>query len=306
MNTVVSYIRNFLKEDFNPKYYLSVALFLGICVYMSYNFGFNTYVNRFYGKPLYFVFHFLMYVISYYMIIGIQVLFKREIPLKSFKFWGLSLIGILIISLDVSLPYYKILTSFRSHALFSFGYSIFKETVCVITIIFPLWFLWKKYFDTESFFGLTFRGFDWKPYAVLLLLMFIVIAISLQSSPVSNYYPTYKSGNAHTVLGISEWIIVAIYELFYGLDFISIELFYRGFMVIGLGALLGKEAIMPMASLYCFLHFGKPYPETISSIFGGYILGIIALYSRNILGGVFIHVGIAWMMELLSYLRKIS
>jgi membrane protease YdiL (CAAX protease family) len=57
-----------------------------------------------------------------------------------------------------------------------------------------------------------------------------------------------------------------------------------------------------MAATYAVLHFGKPMGETISSFFGGYILGVLALYTRNIWGGVFIHVLLAFGMEVFAYL----
>jgi len=58
-----------------------------------------------------------------------------------------------------------------------------------------------------------------------------------------------------------------------------------------------------MVAAYAVLHFGKPLGESIGSIFGGYILGIIALYSRNIWGGVFVHGGIALLMEIFAFLQ---
>ncbi len=67
---------------------------------------------------------------------------------------------------------------------------------------------------------------------------------------------------------------------------------------------MGKNVILPMAATYAVLHFGKPIGETISSIFGGYILGVIALYSRNIWGGVFIHGGTAFFMEAFAFLKQ--
>ena len=54
----------------------------------------------------------------------------------------------------------------------------------------------------------------------------------------------------------------------------------------------------------CFLHFGKPAGEAISSIFGGYILGILAFRSRNIYGGLIAHLGVAWGMDWLAFLNK--
>ena len=65
--------------------------------------------------------------------------------------------------------------------------------------------------------------------------------------------------------------------------------------------LLGKEAVLPMVSMYAFLHFGKPLGETIGSVFGGYILGVIALKKEHIFGGFIIHVGVAYLMEITAF-----
>jgi len=89
-----------------------------------------------------------------------------------------------------------------------------------------------------------------------------------------------------------------MFELFYGLDFFSTELYFRGFLVLAFVRWLGPAAILPMAVFYVTIHFGKPLGETISSFFGGYLLGIFAYYSRSIWGGVLVHIGLAWLMEL--------
>ncbi|MDP6435740.1 MAG: hypothetical protein QGG46_00705 [Gammaproteobacteria bacterium] len=67
--------------------------------------------------------------------------------------------------------------------------------------------------------------------------------------------------------------------------------------------LLGKDCILPMVALYTSIHFGKPLGECLGSIFGGYILGVIALYTRNIWGGTIIHIGVALTMELAAHLQ---
>jgi hypothetical protein len=43
--------------------------------------------------------------------------------------------------------------------------------------------------------------------------------------------------------------------------------------------------------------------EAISSVFGGYILGILALQKGNITGGIVLHLGVAWMMELFAHVQ---
>ena len=60
----------------------------------------------------------------------------------------------------------------------------------------------------------------------------------------------------------------------------------------------GKDAILPMACFYCTIHFGKPLGECISSYFGGMLLGIVVYNTRSIFGGLMVHLGIAWLMEI--------
>jgi membrane protease YdiL (CAAX protease family) len=59
-----------------------------------------------------------------------------------------------------------------------------------------------------------------------------------------------------------------------------------------------------MASFYCYIHFGKPLGETLGSIFGGYVLGVIAYRTGSIYGGILVHLGVAWLMELTAFLQK--
>ncbi len=66
---------------------------------------------------------------------------------------------------------------------------------------------------------------------------------------------------------------------------------------------MGKEAVFAMASVYCFIHFGKPVGEVISSFFGGYILGVIALNHKNINGGIIVHLRLALMMEIAAIIQ---
>ena len=55
-----------------------------------------------------------------------------------------------------------------------------------------------------------------------------------------------------------------------------------------------------MVGVYAFVHFEKPMVEAIGSMVGGFILGVIALYSRSILGGIVIHLCVALLMDSLA------
>jgi membrane protease YdiL (CAAX protease family) len=131
-----------------------------------------------------------------------------------------------------------------------------------------------------------------------------IVVIASFHENFNTYYPVYKSNGAAEYWNISESVTLAGYELAYGWSFVSVELLFRGFLVIGLVNIMGRHAILPMVVCYCFIHFGKPIGECISSVFGGYILGVIAYYSRSIFGGIFIHIGLAWLMEITASLNS--
>jgi hypothetical protein len=170
----------------------------------------------------------------------------------------------------------------------------------VITIIILI--IWKRFYYKDNFFGCTWKGFAWKPYLSLLLLMIPLVAAASTQPDFLRMYP--KLANINEVLdGVTyKWIYYLLYELSYGSDFISVELFFRGFLILSFIKFAGKDAILPMACFYCTIHFGKPLGECISSYFGGMLLGIIVYNTRSIVGGLIVHLGIAWLMELGGYI----
>lgn len=171
-------------------------------------------------------------------------------------------------------------------------------------MVFPL-FLFYLYYEKQksSFYGFTSANINLKPYWILLLLMMpLVFAASFDES-FQNQYPSLKDNTAAAYLGWPNWVTFLIFELAYGFDFVSVELMFRGFIVIGMVKVLGRGAILPMVVTYAFYHYGKPPGEAISSIFGGYILGVIAYETRSILGGIIVHIGVAWMMEFFAFLQ---
>jgi membrane protease YdiL (CAAX protease family) len=92
------------------------------------------------------------------------------------------------------------------------------------------------------------------------------------------------------------------FEVVYALDFISIEVFFRGFMILAFLKILGPKAIIPTAAFYFSIHFGKPIGETISSFFGGVLLGYLSYRKQSIWGGILVHIGIALLMELGAFI----
>ena len=168
----------------------------------------------------------------------------------------------------------------------------------MIMIVLVLLIIRRIFHPNENFYGIKTKGIDWKPYWLMLLIMLPLITAASTQNDFLQMYPKMKmmSGFAHPEnFGFWEKLL---FELAYGSDFISIELFFRGFLVLGFVKWFGKDVILPMALFYCTIHFGKPLGECISSFFGGVLLGVVAYNTRSILGGLIVHLGIAWLMEL--------
>jgi hypothetical protein len=153
--------------------------------------------------------------------------------------------------------------------------------------------------------GLTRTNFNALPYFGLLLCTIPLIALASTQHDFLLVYPKVKNLTFINGYAKPEWPWKLLYEISYGLDFLGIELFFRGLLIVVLVNYVGPDAILPMAAFYCTIHFGKPLGECISSFFGGLILGVLAARTRTILGGLIVHLGLAWLMELGGWLGSL-
>lgn len=97
---------------------------------------------------------------------------------------------------------------------------------------------------------------------------------------------------------------VLLWELFYGLQFFSLEVFFRGFMLAEAKLKYGWRSVLFMVVPYVMIHFGKPGAETVGSLIAGGVLGLLALRTGSIWGGVTIHIAVAWSMDIASMLQR--
>jgi len=308
MKNILGYFKDFHKTYFNLKLYLAALLFIAALITFNYWFDFeDSHIDLYRGKNIRIVFFALYHLFAYYGILLLIFLFGKEKLKLTKDFWIKSVAGFLILGFDRSFTsYYEVLRSVLPPETFLFYFKLAYNGIRFLTILLPLVFL-KLIFDRktgEGLYGLRLKSIDLRPYWIMLALLVPVIWIVSFSPDFIDYYPTYKRTNGDLFAlyyHIPEMVSKFIYETFYLSDFLYTELFFRGFLVIGMTKLLGKNAVIPMAAAYAVLHFGKPLGEAVGSVFGGYILGIIALYSRNIWGGVFIHGGIALLMEMFAF-----
>ncbi len=130
-------------------------------------------------------------------------------------------------------------------------------------------------------------------YAVMFALILPAVVIASRTQVFRHTYPFYRLAG-RSAFDTWSW------ELMYALQFLSLEFFFRGFLLQGLRRVMGANAIFVMIVPYCMIHYGKPMAETVGAIFAGVILGTLAMRTRSIWGGVVIHVGVAWTMDLLA------
>lgn len=299
----------FVKADFDVKHYLITLFFTLSLLVLNYWINLeNGVIDLLPTNGPRFVGYLVLYSTAYYGAIFITAHFKKNQSIfRNKKFWIISAGGIFIFSADSGFVFHQYLVDWinPSPPLNGFIYSLLSNGTEFITIALPL-FLVNRFIITNRSenLGVNRTEIDLKPFFLILLIIVPFIFFSAFESGLSNYYPTYKFGEAAKAMGVSKWIPVTLYEFFYGADFFNVELTFRGFFVIGMAAVLGREAVLPMAVFYCTIHFGKPGVEAISSLFGGYILGAIAYQTRSIWGGVIVHIGLAWMMELAAFIVK--
>lgn len=137
----------------------------------------------------------------------------------------------------------------------------------------------------------------WRGYLLLLspILLFVYL-VSLGDDFVEHYPFYYYAGRS--------WFDLITWEVLYISQFIFLEFFFRGFMLNSLRPTLGANAIWVMCVPYMMIHLPKLWLEATGAILFGLFLGILALQSRSIWGGVLVHAGVALSMDLAALARK--
>lgn len=136
----------------------------------------------------------------------------------------------------------------------------------------------------------------WRGYLLLASPIMVFAVIASFGDDFSRHYPFYD--DAHR-----SWFDLLSWEVIYIWQFIAVEFFFRGYLVNGLKRQFGSLSIAVMCLPYLMLHFPKLWPESLGAILFGFFLGVLALMSRSIWGGVMVHVSIALMMDVAALIQ---
>ncbi|HLE74286.1 MAG TPA: CPBP family intramembrane glutamic endopeptidase [Anaerolineales bacterium] len=125
-------------------------------------------------------------------------------------------------------------------------------------------------------------GFQWGDWRAGLALTAIVIAAA---APV--LWLIARSDPAMLRYYAQQWSAAAPVYAF--LDLIGWEFFFRGFLLFGYARKFGSHAIWLQAVPFALAHLSKPAVETYSTIFGGFLFGLVAWRTRSFVYPFLIH-----------------
>lgn len=298
MKAILGYIRRYFYET-DRRVLTIVTLYTAVLIFLNYYYLIDDRISNAYSfKTSFggrFVIFFAAFAVPYllYAIAGKRNYFRKR------SFMLLLFIAPAIFSLKIAL---NLPIHFSSDYWVNeyWNHVFYWPVLLLITgaLIIGCWLLFR---NEEPLYGLTTKNIEWKPYWLMLVIMLPLIAAASTQPDFLAMYPKLNAVVQNNSMNL-QWWHKLLFEISYGSDFITIEFFFRGFLVMAFVKWAGKEAILPMACFYCTIHFGKPLGECISSYFGGMLLGIVVYHTRSIFGGLMVHLGIAWLMEIGGYI----
>lgn len=301
MLDVVRYLREFFR-DIHKGVLVATTLLTTFLIWCSYERGLHDEMNRNTDFNTLFARYYLLYFVASALPFCFCLLLAGKNYFRSPLFLFLLVVSPAIFTWKYL--FQKEWKISKDPALDVFWNYILQWPVNLVGLVLALLLVWALFYRKESFFGATTRKFKWKPYFWMLMLMIPLVAAASTQRDFLWMYPRMEELSPKLTHVSPKWPYQLAFELAYGSNFISIEMFFRGFLVLAFGRIAGKDAILPAACFYCTIHFGKPLGECISSYFGGIFLGVVVYHTRSIIGGLMVHLGIAWLMELGGYVGR--
>lgn len=299
MEEIMGFIRSYYRS-LSKSVLFTCTIFIAILIYLNFRFSHDQYISDKDSVFASFYHRYFLFFIAFALPYLIYNILEKKNYFKNPLFCFLVILAPAIFSWKMAMNS-NFPISGQPDWNFYWNQIIYwpLNLIMITTLLFVIWI---KFFRADSFFGFSVINFKWKPYLFMLAFMIPLVTIASTQPDFLSLYPKLKNVNIVLESVENNWFFILLHELSYGSDFISVELFFRGFLVLAFVKLAGKDAILPMACFYCTIHFGKPLGECISSYFGGILLGIVVYNTHSIVGGLVVHLGIAWLMELGGYL----
>jgi hypothetical protein len=296
MKEILVYFRHYISTG-NKKVWLLTTLVLAVLVLLNYSVGIESAIKKFPSTTIRFLGFFLLYTFIFTTCYGIQFVFSGPGISSKKYFFSLLFLCPLIFAAKISVDISDfIINSTPADPWNKYWQMVLNWPLKCIIILFIIAAIWHWHRYSKPVAGLN-KNLYWKPYLLLLLCAVPLILIASSMVDFQSAYPKLKRIAFIYPYTNNDFIYNLMFELSYGSDFLTIEAFFRGFVVLAFIRYAGKDAILPMAAFYCTIHFGKPLFECITSYIGGVFLGVIVYNTRSIWGGFIVHLGMAWLMD---------
>ncbi|MDH5655210.1 MAG: hypothetical protein OEZ34_04850 [Spirochaetia bacterium] len=309
MKHIYKYIKQWHQEAWNLKYIIFILCFVFFGIFIEYSISLTTQIVDFSESSfMRFALFTLLFSFAYLIPLSADRWFNGNWKKKpDILFYMFIFIAVLTPSLDSAFSITKEFIMQFNHLPASRIW--FKKTgdnlIQSIILFIPalIFFLLLKSKNEKQSIGFKIKDINFKPYFYFLLFMVPpVISVSF----LNDFRLSYPRLRLFFFLPSDQFSPIfqlVLFQAAYGLAFVSTEFFYRGFLILAAYKYLGMRSVIPAAVLYCFVHFQKPLLETISSFPGGFLLGIITAGSGSIIGGIIVHLGIAWSMEIAGFFQ---
>ncbi|QOJ24192.1 MAG: CPBP family intramembrane metalloprotease [Gammaproteobacteria bacterium] len=303
MAAIFTYLRN-AASGIDQYLLLFCTVWTGILIALNYALNIESgMIQRLDSRFSQFCALFAVYGSAFIVPYGFAIWFRRHLVVPAPGFWLLLLLAPALFALKASIA--NPLQNTIEGVWGSYWAIVTTLPFKLLVVLIPLIVFYRVFPEQPGFWGITVRGVRWQPYGLMLAMMVPLIVFAGTQPDFLQAYPRLKQ--IAFIAPHTEYFgwYQLLYEISYGIDFVTIELFFRGFLIFAFARYAGAAAILPMAVFYCSIHFGKPLLECVSSFFGGLILGIVAHRTQSIIGGLAVHLGIAWMMEISGYVGNL-
>lgn len=124
-----------------------------------------------------------------------------------------------------------------------------------------------------------FQFGDWKAGLALTALIILI------SAPILLLTTSYNSG----MQNYYGWQLSWSAPLLKFINLMGWEFFFRGWILFGYARVFGDHALWLQAVPFALAHIGKPEIETLSTIFGGFLFGLVAWRTKSFVYPLLIH-----------------
>lgn len=301
---ILGFVSDYFEQQ--DKFVLIVSsLFMAAFIYLNFRYGLEQKICNQAGSPYVNLYgHFFIYLIAFSVPFLFYWIFSGKDYITSAPVLFLVLVAPFIfafrtaVNLDLPISADPVWNDYWNQIIFN--------PIRLAGLLVILFLLWISFYREQTFFGMLTKNQDWTPYFLMILIMVVPIMLAATQADFLATYPRLKWQINIPETAHPSWFYSLLYELSYGSGFVFVEIFFRGFLILALVKFVGKDAILPVACFYCAIHFNKPLMECISSFFGGILLGVVVYQTGSIYGGLIVHLGIAWLMELAPFIVKRS